>query len=102
MEVFGDARRDIVIHNTNVKRWMYENYVKLAMMMGYRIRIVELACKEMDDVRLCMDRGQHNVPMEIVAKMAVEMEDDPRSERIFISTVAVSRKQKVSGIEEAS
>jgi len=84
VEVFGDVRRTIVVANTHVKRWMYENYVKIGMLMGYVVRIVEMWCKDLDDVRLCLERGTHGVPLDVVARMAVEMEDDPRAERVFV------------------
>jgi len=77
-------RRDIVVHNTHVKRWMYENYVKLGMLMGYRVRIIEMASRNLDEIRIFMERGTHDVPMEIVARMVFEMEYDPRATRVFM------------------
>jgi predicted kinase len=79
-----DQRRDIVVDNCNSKRWMYETYVQMAMAAGYEIKIVEVVFNSLDDVRACLKRGRHAVPLEVVASMAVDWEDDPRAQKVLM------------------
>ena len=57
---------------------MYDHYVVLAKLVGYECAIVRLATESVEAVRLCVRRNVHSVPLEIVARMAVEMEPDDR------------------------
>ena len=50
-----------------------------------------------DDVRTCVSRGAHGVPLEVVAKMAVEMEEDPRGERVFLDGETESEEAEEEG-----
>lgn len=83
-KLLPEPKLDIVVANTNVKRWMYENYVAMGNMMGYRVRIVEMRCDTIEQVRLCMQRCIHGVPLDTIARMAVEMEHDSRAELVQV------------------
>jgi predicted kinase len=78
----ADKRRDIVVDNTHGKRWEYENYVRLGMLMGYRIRIVEVRVETIEQLRLCAKRQTHNVPPDKVGGKVIEFEYDERAEVI--------------------
>jgi predicted kinase len=73
------GRRDIVVDNCNSKQWMYESYIQMAMAAGYEVKIVEIHIRDLDDVRKCLKRGRHSVPVEVVATMAVDWEGDSRA-----------------------
>lgn len=68
----------IVVDNTNIRRWQYDSYLKLAMNYGYEITILEFMPKTIDDLRLCASGNAHDVPAAVVAQMCLDFEEDPR------------------------
>ena len=64
----------IVVDNTHVHLWEYRHYVMLAKEFGYRCVIHELRPETLDQVRIAANRCIHNVPPDIVARMAFEWE----------------------------
>ena len=73
----------IVVDNTNIHYWEYDSYFKLARNYSYEVRIVEFRPKTLNDIDTCIQRNTHNVPKEIVTKMCLEFEADPRSSEIY-------------------
>ena len=53
----------IYITNVNNKRWMYENYIKLANINNYKVSIIELYCNDYDELKFFNKRSLHNVPL---------------------------------------
>jgi predicted kinase len=62
----------IVIDNTNVKKWEYENYVFLAELNGYSVEIVEIPFTESAEVY--HERNTHGVPLEVIQRMMNDYE----------------------------
>jgi predicted kinase len=66
----------IIVDNTNIHLWEYAAYVQIAKMHGYKIKIVQFVPKTIEDIKTCIERTQHGVPTEIIARMCVEFEED--------------------------
>jgi predicted kinase len=62
----------IVVDNTNIRQWEYENYVFLAEINGYNINIVEIPITETAEVY--HERNTHGVPLEVIQRMMDEYE----------------------------
>lgn len=69
----------LAVDNTNIQKWQYAHYVKVAKREGYTVRIVEFRPEKVSDTKLCIKRNIHGVPSETVVKMCLgfEPEDDP-------------------------
>lgn len=80
---FVDALQDkkpvIVVDNTNVSKWEYENYEKIARLAGYEVEIYEMHCKSDSTAGKCADRNRHGVPVSKVIEMYSRFEKDPRA-----------------------
>jgi len=66
----------IYVTNVNNKLWMYSNYVKLARSYGYKVRVVEIICRNEDELKYFNSRSRHNVPMTYSKKVFSEWEND--------------------------
>jgi predicted kinase len=64
----------VVVDNTNIKQWMYEAYEKVARLAGYNVEIVEVMPETIEELRKCAERNTHRVPVDVVARMAMEFE----------------------------
>jgi len=69
----------VVVDNTNIHRWEYENYAKLAAAFKCEVEIVEFVPQTIEAVKRCIRRNVHRVPAEIIARMAVEFEPSPNA-----------------------
>ena len=78
------GKPQIVVDNTNTHCWEFCNYVDVAMLAGYEVRIVALRVDTVADIILCANRNTHRVPIEVVAKMAYEYEPHVHDEVIPI------------------
>ena len=76
--VTSDAET-IVIDNTNICRWEYENYTFMAEKFGYRIRIIRMNFLE-SDIPLFGKRNVHGVPEFKINQMFERFEDDTTEE----------------------
>jgi len=76
--VTSDAET-IVIDNTNICRWEYENYVFMAEKFGYRIRKIRMNFAE-SDIPLFGKRNVHGVPEFKINQMFERFEDDTDEE----------------------
>jgi len=70
----------IVVDNTNIKRWEYQNYIDLALMEGYNIQIIEFMPGTLQEIKQVISRNIHDVPSDIVMKMILSFEEDDRFE----------------------
>lgn len=68
----------IVVNNTHTRCWEWENYARIALIAGYDVEVVTLACTTLDQVRICRDRNVHDVPASVIAGAAVRFEDTSR------------------------
>lgn len=69
----------IVVDNTNIRRWEYQNYELAARVGGYVVDIIEFRATTIDEVKVCIGRNTHNVPSNIIAQMAIDFEIDTRA-----------------------
>jgi predicted kinase len=74
----------VVLDNTNIHIWEYENYIKLAALAKYEVFIVEFCPKTINDIKLCARRNKHNVPIEVIARMCYEFEEDCRAQQEMV------------------
>ena len=57
----------VVVDNTNIKHWEYENYVLLAEQLGYEVEIIVTDMSESAEVY--HERNTHGVPLEVIKRM---------------------------------
>lgn len=69
----------VIVDNTNIHGWEYQNYEEAALLAGYKVEIVEFRVSKIEDVMICIKRNTHRVPYEYIAKMAIEFEPDNRA-----------------------
>tara|TARA_Y100001963_G_C6722010_1_gene419571 strand:+ start:788 stop:1210 length:423 start_codon:yes stop_codon:yes gene_type:complete len=60
----------IVVDNTNIHQWEYENYVFLAELNGYSTEVVSIPMTETAEVY--HERNTHGVPLEVIQRMMNE------------------------------
>lgn len=70
----------IVVDNTFTRRWEWVNYEAIAMIAGYKVEIVEIVPRTIEELRICANRNLHRVPESVVASMAMRFEHDDRAE----------------------
>jgi len=71
-----DCKMDVVfVDNTFVRNWELENYIQAARLRGYEILIYEVRVNTVQEMRICAERNVHNVPREVIARMAMDFED---------------------------
>jgi hypothetical protein len=63
------------VHNTFSQRWELEPYLQLAKEFGYRVDVIDLYDNGLTDAEL-HERGEHDVPVENIAKMRERWEHD--------------------------
>ncbi len=67
---------EIIIDNTNIRQWERMNYVEAARLAGWDVTLVFFVVTRLADVKKCAERNAHGVPVEVVARMALEHERD--------------------------
>lgn len=77
----------IVVDNTNERRWEYTNYELAARIAGYEVEIVEFVAETVEQIRACVSRNTHGVPLSVIATKAVSMESDTRATCIPVEGV---------------
>ena len=58
-----NSTKRIYVIGTFPKRWMYENYIKIAKMHEYEVDITELECSNRTELGNFNKRSVHSVPM---------------------------------------
>ena len=68
----------IVVDNTNMESWEYSNYVLIAKLSGYKVRIVCMSAGLTDNTPLITlyERGTHGVPLDKLKQMKERFEPD--------------------------
>ena len=77
LKALAEGEETIVVDNTNIHLWEFQNYIVAAEMMGYEVRVTAFKPQTIADIKLCAGRNSHNVPIEVVAKMCYEFENHP-------------------------
>lgn len=80
----GRGPKTIIVDNTNIRLWEFQNYELAAKMLGARVSIVEVMPKTLVGIKKCASRNCHGVPPAIVAKMALDFEPSPNATRMGI------------------
>jgi predicted kinase len=65
----------IIVDNTNVERWQYDNYRKVAMMKGYRVVLCRIEVDTVHQMLECQSRCEHGVPLEVIARQLKSMDE---------------------------
>lgn len=65
-----------ILANVNYMRWMYENYVKVAELVGMPVRIVHVQCPMSD----AYARNIHGVSHNVIERQFMNWEADAREE----------------------
>ena len=76
---------DIVVDNTNIHLWEFQNYITAAEMMGYEVQVKAFLPTLIEDITICAKRNAHGTPIEVVARMCYEFEKYPNEEYMPIS-----------------
>lgn len=67
-----DGKPLIVVDNTNIHHWEYENYRHLGKKMGYEVDVVKMpAVLTAEEYH---SRNTHGVPLEVIERMMAEYE----------------------------
>lgn len=66
----------VIVDNTNMQPWEWMNYRDLAVRLGCKVEFHVFECDQLWQVRICAARNTHNVPVEVVARMAVNYQDE--------------------------
>jgi tRNA uridine 5-carbamoylmethylation protein Kti12 len=64
----------VIVDNTNIHLWEFQNYVQAAKICGCFVTIVECVPETIEEMKVCIFRNQHSVPAEVIAKMCIEFE----------------------------
>lgn len=64
----------VVIDNTNSRRWEFRLYEKMGKTFGYTVEIRTIGGQSYDDVRQYARRNIHEVPEDVILKMAYRWE----------------------------
>ncbi len=54
--------KNIIVDNVHSQMWEYKNYLLIAKMMGYEIKVFEIPCPDLDILKMFHSRNIHNVP----------------------------------------
>jgi len=75
--------QQIVVDNTNICRWQYAAYEKIARSHQYEVRIVEFRPVSIDDIKTCIKRNVHRVPAQVVTQMCTDFEAEGSAQEIL-------------------
>lgn len=80
--MIAEKRPVVVVDNTNVQSWQYEEYVKAAKMYGYEVRferfspLKEDGTVDWDLVNMYADRNSHGCSRSACARMALAWQEE--------------------------
>lgn len=70
-------RKDIVIDNVHSQMWEYGNYRAIAVIMGYKTKVFEIPCPDLDTLKMFHSRNIHSVPWHTMENIWNRWEKDP-------------------------
>jgi len=85
----------VVLDNTNIHKWEYENYELIAEMLDYRVEFHEFHIDTIEDLKFVAQRNTHGVPDAVVALKAMQFEPEPDAK------VVPLRKMRVRCIDNS-
>lgn len=75
LDALAKGRPHIIVDNTNMQEWEWENYARAAQLAGYDVHIVEFMPRTREELLLCIGRNSHGVPAMGVAGMWLRFEE---------------------------
>ena len=77
IEGLSDNLPYIFISNTNSQYWEYENYLELAKLFGYKVKVLELECPSDNYISYFCDRSKNKVPFSNCKTYYKQWESNP-------------------------
>jgi predicted kinase len=71
--------QNVIVDNTNTRRWEYEQYIIAAELAKYEVEIHELPCLDLETLRRFARRNDHQVPLHVIGQQFARWEDDART-----------------------
>jgi predicted kinase len=90
LEALAGQYSIIIVNNTHIRRWEYANYEIVARLFKVPVEIIEMRVETIAEAFLCAKRNVHGVPVEVVAKMALDFEPDDRATKVKIFSDSVN------------
>jgi len=78
IDAIQENKQFILVDNTNTHFWEVENYIKLAHDNGYRISLLNCNPQTRSELKVCIERQTHDVPLSTILRLWYEFE--PASE----------------------
>lgn len=69
-----DGDQLVIVDNTFIHKWEMRNYIKAANFADCVVEVHEFRVETIMQLRLCVERNEHKVPADVVARMAMEFE----------------------------
>ena len=82
LALLSSSTPHIVVDNTNVERWQYVNYARMAELMGYAVTVVEVRVNGDLQVAVCAERNQHGVALPGVQGQMDKWEEERAAVRV--------------------
>lgn len=64
----------VIVDNTNIKKWEYNAYVKVAVRLGWQVEYV--VTPRPWDAELFAKRNAHGTPLDVICRMISEFEEE--------------------------
>ena len=77
LSLLSAATPHIIVDNTNIERWQYATYARMAQLLGYSVVIVEVRVSGEQQLSICAERNQHGVAFQAVQSQMDKWEEEP-------------------------
>lgn len=75
---------NVVVDNTHIRSWEYEDYCLIADTFGCVLKIFEMQIQTVRHIQICAGRTIHEVPPAVVARMAIQFQPDEWATKVPI------------------
>lgn len=82
IHALGRGDSTIIVDNTNTERWEWQNYVKLAELLGYKWGVIDMSEGDKSTDEELTARNVHGVPLEVIERQR-ERYDHASSEELL-------------------
>ena len=80
IKAMSASAEDIYVMGNFNEKWLYEEYVLLAESFGYSVKIIDISCSNIDELRYFNTRCIHTIPFKKSLSLYKSWEFDERSE----------------------
>ena len=80
LEAIHNNKKKLYVIGCFNKKWLYEEYIMIAELCGYNIKIIDIQCDTKDELRYFNNRSTHDVPIKKSLQLYNDWELDERSE----------------------